>query len=144
MLKILFVSIALFFLEISKCNASPEPDTSFKQALSVKYNLPDSLKGSVLKKVVVDYSDIVYVLTDKGLYMVNDRDLVRDLRYTPLAKKIPIDVAVQEGEGHLYYLYEDKVLTNGHAGVFYKVLPEKKFTMLAVAQDGSVLLAGDK
>jgi hypothetical protein len=66
MLKILFVSIVLFVVEIFKCSASPEPDTSFKQALSVKYNLPDSLQGSVLKKVVVDYNDIVYVLTDKG------------------------------------------------------------------------------
>lgn len=141
--RILFVSIVLFFTEIFNCHASPEPDTTFRQAVSIKYNMPESLKGSVLKKVVVDHNDVIYVLTDKGLYRVNDKDLVRDIRYTPLAKKIPVDVAVQEGEGHLYYLFEDKVLTNAHAGVFYKVLPEKKYTMLAVAEDGRVLLAGD-
>lgn len=144
MYKTLFIFIALFFSSEYNCRATPpEPDTSFKQAISVKYNMPESLKESALKKVVVDYNDIIYVLTDKGLYRVNDKDLVRDMRYTPLAEKIPADVAIQEGEGHLYYLYEDKVLTNGHAGVFYKVLPEKKYTMLAVAEDGSVLLAGD-
>src|SRR5712671_757480 len=139
MYRTLFVSIVLFIAGIFNCCASPEPDTSFKQAISVKYNIPDTLKGSVLKKVVVDYNDIIYVLTDKGLYKVNDRDLVRDNRYTPLAQKIPVDVAIQEGRGHLYYLFEDKVLTNGYAGVFYKVLPKQKYTMMAVAEDGSVL-----
>jgi hypothetical protein len=122
---------------------SGDPDTSFKQAISIKYSLPESLMGSILKKVVVDYNDVIYVLTDKGLYRVSDKDLVNDIRYTPLAQKIPVDVAIQEVTGHLYYLYEDKVLTNGYAGVFYKVLPKQTYTMMAVAEDGSVLLAGD-
>src|SRR6476659_3265670 len=143
MYRIFFVSFALFFTGMFNCIASHEPDTSFKQAVSVKYNLPQSLQGSVLKKVVVDYNDIIYVLTDRGLYRVNDKDLVRDIRYTPLAQKIPVDVATREGTGHLYYLYEDKVLTNGYAGVFYSVLPKQKYAMMAVAEDGSVLLAGD-
>ncbi|WP_018614863.1 hypothetical protein [Segetibacter koreensis] len=142
--KLFFIFSALFCLCASNCKAEIfEPDTSFKQAISVKYNLPELLKGSALKKVVVDYNDIIYILTDKGLYRVNDKDLVRDVRYTPLAEKIPVDVAVQEGEGNLYYLYKDKVLTNAQAGAFYKILPEKKYAMLAVAGDGSVLLAGD-
>ncbi len=141
--RILFLLFLLFFAEIYNCEASPQPDTPFKQAISVKYNLPESLKGSVLKKVVVDYNDIIYVLTDKGLYRVNDKDLVPDIRYTPLAKKIPVDITIQEGKGHLYYLYEDKVLTNGYAGLFYKILPKQKYSMIAAAEDGSVLLAGD-
>ena len=42
-------------------------DVPFRQATSVKYILPDDLKGAKLKKVVVDYNDIVYLLTDNGL-----------------------------------------------------------------------------
>ncbi|MEO6289612.1 MAG: hypothetical protein ABIO76_06810 [Ginsengibacter sp.] len=143
MLRTLLVSIALLFAGILTCYASPDPDKSFKQAISVKYSIPEELNGSILKKVVVDYNDIIYVLTDKGLYRVNDKDLVRDNRYTPLAQKIPVDVAIQEGKGHLYYLYEDKVLSNGYAGIFYKELPRQTYKMMAVAEDGSVLLAGD-
>ncbi len=143
MYRIFFLSFVLFFTGIFNCSASPQPDTTFKQAISVKYNIPETLKGSELKKIVVDYNDIIYVLTDKGLFRVDDKDLVKDLRYTPLAQKIPVDVAVQEGSGYLYYLYDDKVLTNAHAGIFYKDLPKQKFNKMAVAGDGSILLAGD-
>ena len=143
MYRIFFLSSILLSTQIFNSIASPEPDTSFKQAISIKYNLPQSLQGSTLKKVVVDYNDIIYVLTDKGVYRVNDKDLVRDIRYTPLAKKIPTDVTIQEGTGHLYYLYNDEVLTNGYAGIFYKKLPKQMYTMVAVAEDGSILLAGN-
>jgi|TARA_B110000305_G_scaffold219462_1_gene260457 hypothetical protein len=34
-------------------------DVPFKQASSVKYTLSDKLKGTELKKVVVDYNEIV-------------------------------------------------------------------------------------
>ncbi len=121
-----------------------EPDQPFKQPVSIKYTLPEALKGAVLKKVVADYNDIIYVLTDKGLYRVNDKDLIKDIRYTPLAQKIPVDIALQEETGYLYYLYEDKFLTNGYAGVPYKILPKGKYNKIAVAADGTVLLAGDK
>jgi hypothetical protein len=124
-------------------STAQERDSPFKQAVSIKYKLVGSLTGAVLKKIVVDYNDIVYVLSDKGLLRANDRELTRDLRYTPLAHLNPVDIAVQEGSGHLYYLYSDKVLTNGYAGVPYKILPPGKFSMLAAAADGSVLLAGN-
>ena len=69
--------------------------------------------------------------------------LVRDTRYTPLAKLVPIDVAAQEESGHLYYLYEDHVLTNGHAGEPYFSLPKGKYRRLAVSASGRVLVAGE-
>jgi len=140
-----FLSIFLFsfFVLIFSCQAFSEPDTPFRQAVSIKFNFPDLQKGIVLKKIVADYNDLIYVLTDKGLYSTNDNELVKDIRYTPLADKIPIDITIQEGTGYLYYLYENKVLTNGHAGIPYHVLPANKYSMLAVAADGSILLAGN-
>ncbi|MBS1609349.1 MAG: hypothetical protein JSS70_11445 [Bacteroidetes bacterium] len=140
---LLFILPLIVSLSKAKPGNAQQPDKPFKQAISVKYNLPESLKGAQLKKVVVDYNDIIYVLSDKGVLRVHDRELIKDLRYAPLAQKIPVDIAVQETSGHLYYLYNDKVLTNGYAGVPYKTLPAGKFSMLAVAADGSVLLTGN-
>ena len=133
----------LFLLLLTpQCFANAEPDKPFKQPVSIKYSISESLKGAILKKVVTDYNDNVYVLTNRGLYKVNEKALVKDLRYTPLAQKIPTDITAQEGSGHLFYLYEDKWLTNGYAGVPYKVLPKGKYNQFAVAADGSILLVG--
>lgn len=143
-MKIYFIPAILLFLLLStfQCFSNTEPDKPFRQAISIKYNTPESLRGAGLKKVVTDYNDNVYVLTNKGIYRINEKELVKDLRYTPLAQKIPLDITIQEGSGHLFYLYEDKWLTNGYAGVPYKVLPKEKFNQFAVAADGSILLVG--
>ena len=79
------------------CNAAPDPDKAFLQAMSYKYMLADHLKGAQLKKIVVDYNDVVYVLSDKGVLRRSNDLLVEDIRYTPLAGKVPVDIAVQEG-----------------------------------------------
>ncbi|MGC4034753.1 MAG: hypothetical protein QM764_02255 [Chitinophagaceae bacterium] len=144
MKKRLLYALLLLFISLwsKEFVYSQLPDKPFKQAISVKFTLHESLKDAQLRKIVVDYNNIVYVLSDKGVLRVNDRQLVKDLRYTPLAQKIPVDITTQETTGHLYYLYTDKVLTNGYAGIPYKTLPAGKFSMLAVAADGSVLLAG--
>lgn len=124
--------------------AATDPDLPFKQAISVKYSIPGQLKGAAFKKLVIDYNDVVYVLSEKGLYRVQGQELAKDLRFTPLSRKNPLDIAIQDGPGNLYYLFDDKVLTNGYAGVPYTILPKNKFDKLAVAADGSVLLAGTR
>src|SRR4029079_3254307 len=111
--------------------------------VSVKYRLPAGLKGSVLKKVVVDYNDVVHVLTDKGLCRLSENEIVKDLLYRPLADKIPVDIVTQETTGYLYYLYDSCFLTNAYAGVPYGALPDGQYNKIAVAADGRVLLAGD-
>ena len=143
-MRIFFLSVAglFFLLSTLPSTANAEPGKPFKQAISVKYATPGSLKDAVLKKIVTDYNDNVYVLTSKGVYRVSDKALVKDLRYTPLAQKIPLDISIQEGTGHLFYLYEDKWLTNGYAGVPYKILPKGKYGQFAVAADGSMLFIG--
>lgn len=123
--------------------ASPGPDDPFTQAISVKYTLQESLKGSALKKVVSDYNDNIYVLADRGVFMVCDRQIVKDIRYTPLAGKVPADIAIQEQSGHLYYLYDDHFLSNAYAGKPFGKLPDKKYNLIAVAADGTVLLANE-
>ncbi|MCK5469764.1 MAG: hypothetical protein KAI99_14690, partial [Cyclobacteriaceae bacterium] len=91
------------------------------------------------------YNDIVYVLTDKGLYRdYYESEISKDLFYRLLAKKMPVDITVQEGTGYLYYLYADEFLTNAHAGIIYKYFPENKYQRILVNEDDQALLMGDK
>jgi len=139
--RISIVCAFTFFVLMGTRILAQERDVPFRQALSVKYSLAPSLKGAVLKKLVVDYNDMPYVLSDRGVLRVQGNNLVKDLRYSALADKQPVDLAIREGSGHLYYLYPDKVLTNGYAGVPTYKIPADKFSMFAVAADGSIMLA---
>jgi len=121
-----------------------EPDTAFHQPVSIKYTTPQELEGKTLRKVVINYDDIVYVLAENGLYRVLEDQLIRDISYRPLADKIPVDICIQEETGYLYYLYQDRFLTNAQAGKPYALLPSENFTLLAVNRNGSVLTAGNE
>ncbi len=137
--------LIIFFVSFGVANTAlaGDPDTSFLQPISVKYNLSEDFKGSTLKKVLIDYNNIVYVLTDKGLGRVSKNEVVTDLLYRPLAGTIPVDITTQEHTGYLYYLYDSCFLTNSYAGKIYGALPQNKFSKIAVAENGSVLLAAD-
>ncbi|MCD6596944.1 MAG: hypothetical protein J7L04_04615, partial [Bacteroidales bacterium] len=120
-------------------------DVPFRQATSVKYKLSNELKDAKLNKVVVDYNDIVYVLTDKGLYRdYYEDEISKDLFYRLLSDKIPVDITIQEGTGYLYYLYTDEFLTNAHAGTIYEYFPENNYQRILVNSDDQVLLIGNK
>ncbi|HEY9262636.1 hypothetical protein [Chitinophaga sp.] len=122
------------------CATYATSDQPFTQAVSVKYHVPAGLQ---LLKVITDYNDNVQVLTSQGFYRLSGNDLVRDLRFRPLAQKIPVDVTTRETSGHLYYLYADKCLTNGYAGVPYINLPLNKYNRVAVDATGRMLLSGN-
>ncbi|MGB3589150.1 MAG: hypothetical protein WBA23_21570, partial [Tunicatimonas sp.] len=136
--------LALLMLTFPALAQSPTPDTSFLQPVSVKFTLSNNSDSIQLKKVVVNYDDIIYVLSDNGLYRVLDGQLVPDIGYRPLADKAPVDISVQEESGYLYYLYEDQFLTNAHAGKPYAFLPEGQYHQLAVNRVGDVLVTGDQ
>lgn len=135
--------LPLLFLMVFTTYAA-EPDTLFRQPVSIKYKLPEELKKAKLHKVVVDDDDIVYVLTDRGLYRAFDDQLAKDQTYRPLAGRSPVDITVQAGARHLYYLYEDQFLTNAYGGKPYGMLPKGEFIRIAVNEAGQVLLSGDK
>ncbi|MGX5818785.1 hypothetical protein ACWKWU_11350 [Chitinophaga lutea] len=135
-------SICLLLLPALAAAQQTEPDRPYRQAVSRQFHMPAELNGHRLLKVVTDYNDNVHVLADNGFYRVSGDDVVRDMRFRPLAQRTPLDVTTQEGSGHLYYLYEDKWLTNGYAGVPYMNLPKGRYNRLAAAADGSVMLSG--
>lgn len=142
MRKLFFVLLCLFMFPLQM--AAQVSDTPFVQPVSVKYHPDQEIQGSILKKVVVDDNDVVYVLTSNGLCRTNGQKIVKDLRYRPLADRIPLDVAIQEHTGYLYYLYQNSFLSNADAGKPYGNLPEGRYNKIAVAADGNILLAGDR
>ena len=93
--------VSAFIVLLSYTAGAQERDIPFKQAVSVKYSLAPELKGAVLKKLVVDYNDLPYVLSDKGVLRVQDDKIVKDLRYAALSDKQPLDITIREGSGHL-------------------------------------------
>ena len=139
-MKLPYLILILFAVGLSSHAAQPDPP--FRQAVSIKYPLPVELKGAQLQKVVVDYDEVVHVLSDRGLLRIVDEQLVKDISYRPLADGIPLDISRQEATGYLYYLYSDRFLTNARAGKPYGRLPAATFNRLAVNQSGEVFLAG--
>jgi len=122
----------------------PVEDVPFRQATSVKFKLNEKMTGAKFKKVVVDYRDNVYVLTDQGLARdFPEAILAKDYTFAPLADKMPVDVCVQEGTGYLYYLYPTRYLSNAHAGTILGRIPENKYQQILVNVNYDILLLGN-
>ncbi|MCE1199777.1 MAG: hypothetical protein LWW85_12470 [Marinilabiliales bacterium] len=118
-------------------------DHPFLQAESVKYKMAPELKDAKLIKTVVDYNQIVYLLTSKGLYReFEGNEIAKDLLYRKISDWTPVDVTTQEEEGYLYYLYSDRFLSNAHAGAIFAKFPAGIYNQLVVNKQGTVLLAG--
>ena len=136
-------SLLILLISIYSVNLFAQiEDVPFKQATSVKYILSDDLKGAELKKIVVDYNDVAYVLTSKGLYRDYNNEISKDMFYRLLSGKTPVDITVQETTGYLYYLYANEFLTNAHAGTIYEYFQENKYQKILVNSDDQVLLIG--
>ncbi|MEO9005002.1 MAG: hypothetical protein ABI288_09705 [Ginsengibacter sp.] len=143
MRKTICILCFCLFVVVTGFAAAPFTDTGFIQPVSIKYSITGELKGSELKKVVVDYNRVVYVLTDKGVGRISNNEVVKDLRYRPLQDKIPLDITIQEGTGFLYYLYENAFLSNEEAGIPFQKLQTGKYNKIVVGIDGQVLLSGN-
>lgn len=137
------LKLLLPFLAIPLFSFGQIKDEPFAQAVSVKYELSRDLKGAKLIKVEVDYNNNVYLLTDRGLYRdFNNTTIAKDLLYRKLSEMNPLDITTQEGSGYLYYLYEDRFLTNAHAGTIFARIPENLYQIIRVNESGVVLVAG--
>lgn len=133
--------LTLFVLMVVPTQAQSFLDSPFLQPVSHKYPVDGEVE---MRKMMVDRDDNVYALTDQGLYIVIDGQLVRDRRFRPLTDRVPVDVTVQNGAGALYYLYEDHYLSNAYAGHPYGEFEPGAYQQMAVNHSGDVLLAGDR
>jgi hypothetical protein len=138
----------IFFLLVATYStwqvAAQMVDEPYTQLVGHPYEVPGGFGKSQPKKVVVDYNNIVYVLTDKGLYRdFPDYQLAPDHTYRSLADKVPVDITTQESTGILFYLYKDKFLTNGYAGTLDTKLEPELYSRISVSKDLRVLLMGE-
>lgn len=121
----------------------PVEDVPFRQPTSLKFKLNDRIQGAKLHKVVVDYRDNVFVLTNQGLCRdFPEGILAKDYTYASLVDLQPVDITIQEGTGYLYYLYPNQYLTNAHAGTIYGKFDEGKYQQILVNSDDEILLLG--
>ena len=116
-------------------------DTPFLQDASVKFRSAPALSNSLMRRIEVDRDGVIYVLTDRGVARTFDETLALDRSFRPLADLVARDISL--GHGSLYYLYEDRWLSNGDSGRPLGHLPRGVFTTMAVTADGTVLLAGE-
>lgn len=127
----------IVLISVSTGYAFPS-DSVFYQPVSEKNYFHESLTGAIPSKIVVDYNGVAYVLTDRGVGRVFENKIIKDMLYRPLQNRIPADITVQDSTGFLYYLYDDVVLTNAHAGEISIPLPSGNFSAISVSADGTV------
>src|SRR5690625_973951 len=144
MIKTIWLVILFLLLEWTGLHGQSFKDTPFPQPVSKKYPVQGSDADLQMKKMVIDRDDNVYALTDKGLFVIIEDQLVPDRRYRPLADKNPVDISSQDGTGILYYLYDEHYLTNAYAGKPYGSFESQEYTHIAVNENGDVLLAGEE
>jgi hypothetical protein len=116
------------------------PDIPFVQDSALKYPATVELQNAICQRLIIERNGIVYVLTDKGLARLFGDTLALDKSYRPLSGKHPVDIAI--GQGHLFYLFPDRLLSNDDAGKLLVHLPDGVFTHLGIADDGAILLYG--
>jgi hypothetical protein len=139
------IFVYLFFIKpvFAETGGLPVKDDPYTVPVSVKFSLSPKWENTRFKKVTVDGDNSIFVLTDKGLFRdFPDKILSKDLMYSSLSDKYPVDICIQEKTGYLYYLYPDRFLTNKHAGTICGHLTENKYTHIAVNANNDVLLIG--
>ena len=137
------LSLSLVFLPWLAVSAKPIRDEPFLQDVSVKIRTAASLTNAEMRRLEIDRDGVVYVLTDRGVARLfeDTLTLAPDRSFRPLAELRVKDIAL--GQGALYYLFEDRWLSNGDSGRPLGHLPTGRFKQLVVAEDASVLVAGD-
>ena len=115
-------------------------DRPFLQDQSVRFRMDAALSKAEFRRLEIDRDGAIYVLTDRGVARVYGDTLTLDRSFRPLTGLLAKDITL--GRGWLYYLFEDRWLSNGDSGRPLGHLPARGFSTLAVAEDGSVLAGG--
>src|SRR5262245_59828455 len=129
------------FLALTNLRAAIK-DVPFLQDVSVKFPTATALTNAAMLRLEVDRDGVVYVLTDRGVARTFDDTLAADQSFRPLAKLVARDITL--GKGALYYLFEDRWLSNGDSGEPLGHVPKGMFTFIAVADDGTVVLGAPR
>src|SRR5947209_9144320 len=139
MLSPKFATLVLFAIVCASLNATVK-DAPFRQDLSVKFAPAPELSGAIYHKLAIDRDGIVYVLTSRGVARLFDATLALDKSFRPLTGQRALDMTLHDGR--LFYLFDDRFLSNGSAGEPLAHLSHNVYRKFAVADNGAVFLAG--
>src|SRR2546422_6029211 len=137
MLSPKFATLVLFAIVCAPLNATVK-DAPFRQDLSVKFAPAPELSGAIYHKLAIDREGIVYVLTSHGVTRLFDATLALDKSFRPLTGKRALDITLHDGR--LFYLFEDRFLSNGSVGKPLVHLPHNVYRAFVVADGGAVCL----
>ncbi|MBM3847829.1 MAG: hypothetical protein FJ405_16285, partial [Verrucomicrobia bacterium] len=135
----LFIS-SLFLLIAQGSSLGAVKDSAFLQESSQKTRISPELDGADFKKLVIDRDGVVFVLTSKGVARLFENILALDKSHRPLAGLVASDITLHDG--NVYYLFDDKFLSNELAGAPLTPLPKDTYRSLSIADGNMALLAG--
>lgn len=115
-------------------------DSPFLQDTSVRISHAPELAGAQFKKLRIDRDGVVFVLTDKGVARLFEQQLALDRSFRPLSDLKALDILDHQGD--LYYLYEDRLLSNGKAGEPYWALSKGPHRAAGIAEGNTLLILG--
>lgn len=116
-------------------------DAPFLQDTAVRIENAPDLAGAKFLKLRIDRDGVVFVLTDKGVARLFEQRLALDHSFRPLSGLKALDI--NDHLGDLYYLYEDRILSNGQAGEPYWSLPKGAYRSFAVSEGNVLLVIGE-
>ena len=89
-------------------------DIPFLQDVSIKFQTAATLSNATLRRLEFDRNGVAYVLTDRGVARTFDAVLTLDRSFRPLTGLVARDMTL--GGGELFYLFDDRWLSNGDNG----------------------------
>lgn len=138
-MRSIFWTVMASVLSLATPALAAVEDRPFPQESALHHKIAPELAGAHFSKLLIDREGVAYVLTDRGVARLFNDTLALDQSFSPLKGTVPLDLAL-DPEGHLFYLYPGKALSNGRAGKFVQRLPEGAFSRLALAGGGGLLV----
>lgn len=134
------VALPLWFISSAQSAALIE-DLPFSQEIGVRIRHAPELTHAVFRKLCVDKENVVYVLTDRGVARIFEDTLALDHSYRALAGQVPRDISLSP-EGDLYYLFDDRWLSNGRNGRDEGRVEPGRYDQIIVENAQRIFLSG--
>ncbi|HOX00904.1 MAG TPA: hypothetical protein P5555_00090 [Candidatus Paceibacterota bacterium] len=106
-----------------------QTEEPFLQETAVRFEHASELAGARYLRLAISRDGIAYVLTDRGVARLFGQTLAMDHSFRPLSSIPTLDLAVHDGE--VFYLLEDRFLSNGRAGLDLIRLPASRWKRAA-------------
>ena len=134
-------TLMLFFLLLNLLNAQQYIDKPYLQDHAEKYELAKDQISSELFKVKSDRNNVVNILSNNGLLMPFEKQILKDFRYSLLQDVNIISLDILQNQ--FVYLTDKAVFSNAWAGKKYFEHGIKNPLKFALAENFNVLIGAE-